>query len=388
MYYQQCISLNVIHAFLSTDNTLLQGSNFDDKEEKTTGGRNGYGAKLANIFSTEFIVECLDSKEGLKFKQVWRKNMAKANDPIIKKCTEAEKKKGDYTKITFKPDLEKFNMTHLDDDTVGLLSRRAYDIAGCMGLTGGKKLNVFLNGSKIPVKDFKSYLALFEGISSPSAYEKIVATVDGKELVWEVGASVSDGSFNQISFANAIATTKGGGHVNYITDLICKNLQPAIKKKNKGGKEIKANQIKNHLSIFVNCLVQNPTFDSQTKENLTTRPATFKKHVVPSDKFLKQVEKCGVVDVVMSYAKFKENQALKRKGGTKKSKLTGITKLDDANFAGTAKSKDCTLIITEGDSAKSLAMSGLSVVGRDYYGGKFQVIVSFCTFCCLYEHLL
>ena len=85
----------------------MQGSNFDDKEEKTTGGRNGYGAKLANIFSTEFIVECLDSKEGLKFKQVWRKNMAKANDPIIKKCTEAEKKKGDYTKITFNPDLEK-----------------------------------------------------------------------------------------------------------------------------------------------------------------------------------------------------------------------------------------------------------------------------------------
>jgi DNA topoisomerase-2 len=68
--------------------------------------------------------------------------------------------------------------------------------------------------------------------------------------------------------------------------------------------------------------------------------------------------------------------------------LTGIAKLDDANHAGTAKSKDCTLIITEGDSAKSLAMSGLSVVGRDYYGGKFQVIVSFCTFCCLYEHLL
>ena len=41
---------------------------------------------------------------------------------------------------------------------------------------------------------------------------------------------------------------------------------------------------------------------------------------------------------------------------------------DDANHAGTAKSKDCTLIITEGDSAKSLAMAGLSVVGRDYYG--------------------
>jgi DNA topoisomerase-2 len=56
------------------------------------------------------------------------------------------------------------------------------------------------------------------------------------------------------------------------------------------------------------------------------------------------------------------------KGGAKKSKLTGIIKLDDANYAGTAKGKDCTLILTEGDSAKALAMSGLGVVGRDYFG--------------------
>jgi DNA topoisomerase-2 len=134
--------------------------------------------------------------------------------------------------------------------------------------------------------------------------------------------------------------------------------------------------------VFVNCLVENPTFDSQTKENLTTKPSTFAKEVNLSDKFLKQVEK-ATIDSILSYAKFKQNQALKRKGGTKKTKLTGITKLDDANHAGTAKSKDCTLIITEGDSAKSLAMSGLSVVGRDYYGGKIEVIVSLHTLCCV-----
>lgn len=49
-------------------------------------------------------------------------------------------------------------------------------------------------------------------------------------------------------------------------------------------------------------------------------------------------------------------------------KLIGIKKLEDANKAGTKESKDCTLILTEGDSAKSLAMSGLEVVGWDYYG--------------------
>jgi DNA topoisomerase-2 len=339
---------------------LLTGSNFDDDEKKTTGGRNGYGAKLANIFSTEFVVECLDSEQGLKFVQVFRDNMHVTEKPKVSSCTKAESKKGDYTKITFMPDLKRFGMSIMDDDTIGLLSKRAYDIAGSMSNKEGKKLSVYLNGSKLPVKDFRSYLELFDGISPPAAYERI-------DERWEVGVGVSDGSFQQISFVNAISTTKGGGHVNYISDLVAKKLQAIVKKKNKGEAEIKVNQIKNHLAIFVNCLVENPTFDSQTKEHMTIKPSTFSS-VKLSDKFMKSIEKCGVIDSIMSYAKFKQNQALKRMGGTKKTKLTGITKLDDANNAGTAKSRDCTLIITEGDSAKSLAVSGLSVVGRDYYG--------------------
>ena len=128
---------------------LLTGSNFDDDEEKTTGGRNGYGAKLANIFSTKFTVECLDSENSLKFVQTFTDNMASAGEPSVKKCTAAEKKKGDYTKITFSPDLARFKMKSLDKDTVGLLSKRAYDIAGSMSNCGGKTLTVTLNGKKV-----------------------------------------------------------------------------------------------------------------------------------------------------------------------------------------------------------------------------------------------
>lgn len=49
---------------------LLTSSNYDDNEKKTTGGRNGYGAKLTNIFSTEFVVETADGKRLKKYKQV------------------------------------------------------------------------------------------------------------------------------------------------------------------------------------------------------------------------------------------------------------------------------------------------------------------------------
>lgn len=182
LYKSSLYDPNTTHGIcLSSSSFKSQGSNFDDKEKKTTGGRNGYGAKLANIFSTEFIVEYLDTKNGLKFKQVFRNNMSECDDPIIKNCTESERKKGDYTKITFKPDLERFHMTHLDSDTVALLSKRAYDIAGSMGNSrGGKKLSVCLNSKKIPIKDFKGYLTLFDGINPPSACEKIGDN-------WEVG---------------------------------------------------------------------------------------------------------------------------------------------------------------------------------------------------------
>ena len=56
---------------------------------------------------------------------------------------------------------------------------------------------------------------------------------------------------------------------------------------------------------------------------------------------------------------------MKKSHSSKKtSKLRGVAKLEDANDAGTKNSIDCTLILTEGDSAKTLAVAGLSVIGR------------------------
>jgi len=339
---------------------LLTGSNFDDDEKKTTGGRNGYGAKLANVFSTRFVVECVDVEHDSKFVQVFRDNMSVKEDPVVKRLSAQEKKRGDYVKITFCPDLVRFGMTSLDDDAVSLLSKRAYDIAGTMASGAGKKLSVTLNGDKLPIKSFKDYLNLFDGLSAPVAYEKYDR--------WEVGVAASkDATPHQVSFVNAICTSKGGGHVSYIADQVSSHLIKKLTGKKKKV-SVKPAQVKNHLTIFVNCLIENPTFDSQTKEYLTSRPKTFGSSCKLSEKFMKAIEKSDIVATIENFVNFKEKEALRRKGGTKKTKVTGIAKLDDANFAGTAKSKDCTLIITEGDSAKSLAMSGLSVVGRDYYG--------------------
>ncbi|XP_043692754.1 DNA topoisomerase 2-like [Telopea speciosissima] len=48
---------------------LLTSSNYDDAIKTTTGGRNGYGAKLTNIYSLEFVIETADGKRKKKYKQ-------------------------------------------------------------------------------------------------------------------------------------------------------------------------------------------------------------------------------------------------------------------------------------------------------------------------------
>ncbi|KAJ3332095.1 DNA topoisomerase 2 [Blyttiomyces sp. JEL0837] len=338
---------------------LLTSSNYDDSEKKVTGGRNGYGAKLCNIFSTEFIVETGDSATGKKYKQVFSKNMSQKGEPIITNA-----KTEDFTRITFRPDLAKFNMTHLDDDIEALFHKRAYDLAGCV-----PGIKVYLNDVRLKVKNFKEYVDLYlaspgeDGSKKPPViYERITDR-------WEVAFTVSDGQFQQISFVNSICTSKGGTHVSHVVDQIVGALSELAKKKEKKGTTaLKPHLVKSQIGIYVNCLIENPTFDSQTKENMTLRQSAFGSKCSIGEDFMKKVSKSGVLENILAVAKFKSDQALKKTDGHKSSRISGISKLDDANNAGTRHGADCTLILTEGDSAKSLAVSGLSIVGRDNFG--------------------
>ncbi|XP_041462217.1 DNA topoisomerase 2-alpha-like isoform X1 [Lytechinus variegatus] len=338
---------------------LLTSSNYDDTQKKVTGGRNGYGAKLCNIFSKKFTVSTASKEDGKKFKQSWSDNMNKKGTNKLSSFDGS-----DYTEISFSPDLEKFKMSCLDRDTIALLTRRAYDIAGCL-----KGVKVFLNGKKLPVNGFKSYVDRFLKSFQKEDSEPLKVIHEEVNSRWEVCLCMSEKGFQQVSFVNSIATTKGGRHVDYVADQVITKLIETVKRKNKGGVNIKPFQIKNHLWVFVNCLIENPTFDSQTKENMTLQAKKFGSECKLSEKFIKGALTCGVVESIMSWMKFKAQSQLDKKcHSSKHSKLKGIPKLDDANDAGGKNSSKCTLILTEGDSAKTLAVSGLGVVGRDHYG--------------------
>ncbi|NP_001313088.1 DNA topoisomerase 2-like [Nicotiana tabacum] len=337
---------------------LLTSSNYDDAEKKTTGGRNGYGAKLTNIFSTEFVIETADGKRQKKYKQVFSSNMGKKGEPIITKCKASE----NWTKVSSKPDLAKFNMEHLEEDVVALMRKRVIDLGGCLG----KTVKVKLNEQRIPVKSFEEYCKLF--LDSTDAKREFLKVTDADGLLrWEICVSLSEGQFQQVSFVNSIATIKGGTHVDYVANQIANHIMGAVIKKNKNA-NIKAHAVKNHLWMFVNALIDNPAFDSQTKETLTLRQSSFGSKCELQPDFLKKVEKnIGIVETLLSWADFKNSKDLKKTDG-KKSEKVKVEKLEDANDAGGRNSEKCTLILTEGDSAKALAMAGISVVGRDHYG--------------------
>ncbi|XP_076821820.1 DNA topoisomerase 2-alpha-like [Clavelina lepadiformis] len=337
---------------------LLTSSNYNDEDKKVTGGRNGYGAKLCNIFSHKFTIETSSKEYGKRYKQSWSTNMSKTHERKLVDST-----KSDFTCITFEPDLSKFHMTELDKDTVALLSRRAYDLAG-----SSPGVKIYLNGNRLPVKNFKDYVQLYINDIKDENGEKLKVVHEQVNPRWEICLTSSDKGFQQISFVNSIATTKGGRHIDYVMDQVSKKLIEVVKKKNKGGVDVKPYQIKNHCWLFVNCLVENPTFDSQTKENMTLQTKKFGSQCSLTDKFLKMAGSSGIVDSIMNWVKFKAQSQLQKKSAGKSNKLKGVPKLDDANDAGTKHSLDCTLILTEGDSAKTLAVSGLSVVGRDKYG--------------------
>ncbi|GJW09230.1 DNA topoisomerase 2 [Tanacetum coccineum] len=171
---------------------------------------------------------------------------------------------------------------------------------------------------------------------------------------------------SHVGFVNNIATMKGGSHVDYITKQIATNLATIVQKKNKHD-ILKPNNIKSHLWVFVNALNDNPAFDSQTKDKLMTNKDSFGSKYELTTKFLEKVAKSDVMKSLLKHVEDKQKENLKKTDGKRKGKLN-IPKLEDANLAASANSGDCTLILTEGDSAKALAMSGLSVVGQDFYG--------------------
>jgi DNA topoisomerase-2 len=346
---------------------LLTSTNYDDTKKRTTGGRNGYGAKLTNIYSKFFSVTTIDAERNLHFYQEFKNNMYDKLEPII---TPIDSKTKTFTQISFQPDLKRFGLETLSDDIISLFIKRVYDLAGVYN-----RISVYYNDKKIHFNNFKKYIEMYDlNIVSEQdidikfgTNEPYVVMFEETER-WKIGVIYApNNDFKHISFVNGICTYHGGSHVDYILNMIIDKVKMSISKKHKD-LIIKPTTIKENLIVFINSVIENPAFTSQVKETLKTKVSEFGSVCILSDKYIKKICSCGLIDQVINLVKMKEQSLLKKTDGKKTSCIKGIPKLEDANWAGTRKSSLCKLILTEGDSAKAFALAGRSVVGSDMYG--------------------
>ena len=332
---------------------LRTSTNYDKTQKRIVGGKNGFGFKLVLIYSKWGRIETVDHTRKKRYIQEFQNNLSIIRKPKISRCTGAP-----YTRVSFLPDYERFGLTSLTDDMFYLFKKRTYDIAAITD----RSVKVKFNDQSIPIRQFENYISLFIGQKSETkrVYERNNAR-------WEFAVCLSPmEEFTHVSYVNGIYTGKGGKHVDYILGQITRKLVTYIEKKKKI--RVKPVTIKEQIMLFINCVIENPTFDSQTKDFMNLPTSKFGSACVVSDKFIDKVAKMGVMETAINLNEIKDHKAARKTDGKKSRSVRGVPKLIDANFAGTAKSHLATLILCEGDSAKAGIVSGLNKYDRDTMG--------------------
>ncbi len=264
---------------------LRTSTNYDKTEKRIVGGKNGFGFKLVLIWSLYGRVETVDHVRGLKYVQEFHDNLDKIDPPKITKVPVNSKS---YTKVTFKPDYKRLGVNGLTSDMVALLKKRVYDI-GAVTDHSIKKIKVLYNTTQIPIKNFQQYIDLY--IGDRGTTKRVYEKNDDNER-WEYAVALSPThEFLHVSFVNGICTFKGGKHVDYITGQIVRKLCDYIEKKKKI--KVNASAIKEQLILFLRSDIENPAFDSQTKDYMNTPSAKFGSTCTVSDNFIEKIAKNG-----------------------------------------------------------------------------------------------
>jgi DNA topoisomerase-2 len=317
-----------------------------------------------NILSNSFAIDIKNPATSKQYSQTWTNNMFNCEKPSIKKYTGS---KG-LVKITFTPDRSRFigafNESGIINDMISVFHTRVVELAALVG----KDVKVTWNGTIVTNNNFEKFIKLFlrDGVNG-FAYEECGPR-------WQIGAILSRHLYSDeeelpedkhISFVNGINTKKGGKHVENVTRKVLNDFCDFAKKKKV---DIKPGQLKNSVVLFINSTIVNPSFDSQSKEFLTTPASEFGSRPEYSGKLIENLNKLGLLDEAKYLLEAKTLREAKKTDGKKRTVIRGMAKLEDALWAGTTKSKECTLILTEGDSAATSAISGLKEVGREKWG--------------------
>jgi DNA topoisomerase-2 len=346
---------------------LLSSTNYNDEISQVVGGTYGIGIKLSVIFSKKFELKVWDAKRKLYFYQIYENNLSKISKPVVKKYKDIKDEELDIkekylktggVKIKIYPDFERFGVTKFNEDFISLIKRRLLDLI----VVSRKNIDLFINdfNNKIDKNNgIESYLNLYD-LSSNDEWH-IGHCVKNHDWQYAIRFYKNSSNIN-LTFVNGIYTNRDGTHVNYFIDLIFEKLKKIV------GSQLTKKILLDNVIIFLKTTIINPTFSSQSKEELTTSIKNFGYECEIPDSFYNSLKDTVLIEELKNIIIQSNQKILSKFDGSKKSKIKFIPKLEDANFAGTKKSLECTLILTEGDSAKSTALAGLSEKDRNYYG--------------------
>jgi DNA topoisomerase-2 len=329
---------------------LHAGENFSEDEERLVAGQNGLGVKLCNIFSQRFQVAVRDAQTGSTWDCHWSDGMTKMATPALKLKS---KPAPGFVEVSFEPLPLMLQPTgDVSPQVQALLAKRAVDVA----LAARAGVRVSVNGVKLPEMTLKRYAQLHVGGDAFLA-------VDEQEG-WRVALAAAPGGGFVSGLVNGVSAL--GAHVDHVERRLYSALGEAVKgKRDFKDVELKPAMLRARFALFVVASVNKPSFDSQTKERCVSYEA---RAYTPSDAFVKKIAGCDAIAALAEAERARQDKKAAAKTDGRKSASVSVPKLMDAVWAGTARSAECTLILTEGDSAKAFAVAGLSVLGHDKYG--------------------
>jgi DNA topoisomerase-2 len=340
---------------------LLTSSNYNDAEERKTSGRNGYGVKLANIFSSSFTVDIYNKEEKVKYSQKWTGNMKVCGTPSLvatKSIADKDDKNG-FTCVTWTPDFARFGCECFSEDMLSVLKKSVYDAAMTVSI---HKVSVVLNGEKIAMSKLTDYVQMYECCAEPTL------SMQSSDCFVVLAPATE---YTCVSFVNGIFTRDGGVHVDKWVEAAFRPIADKMK-----GKIGDLRDIKKYFFVFVFATLDKPTFDTQSKNRLNGPAVAV--DVKPSH--ISKLLKWDFIAKIEQSHKLKEMLSFQKETERGKKKNVVVEGLDDANFAGKAN-KNCVLTITEGLSARTYVIAGMKYgfgpyKGRDTIGvlpirGKF-----------------
>ena len=337
---------------------LSAGSNFDDSLERLVGGRNGVGISCTNIWSSRFEVTVSDKKR--LFQQTFEENLTKRGPQTVS----AKSSKTGFVRVRYLPDYERLGIepsgcAELLED---LLRTRTAEAAVCTR----NGISVSFNGAKLHNKLLQFAQELF-GTTEGLLGETFGQASGGAGCELLLGPR-KPGSEGFTSFVNGVRCD-GGSLANHVFEKLHKAISTiAAKQQKRASAPLRLQSIKDFLAVCCTSRIDKPRFSSQSKECLATPVKDFGFRIEFSDRFLAKLAKMPRVEELIAHEEqFELSKDLKKVAPSKRLADVNIEKYDPA-LDCKKHGQLCTLILTEGDSAKALAVAGVSVVGRERFG--------------------